>query len=422
MLALICMAFGPSSALAQNGKSPGVSVVTGAKVAQEGELSVFALDMSVGVKAEIFTLPDPWRVVIELPGAEFKLPPRTGEPPPDKSLTSLVRAFRYGAFAQGASRIVIDTTGPAAVAAAGMKNVAGGVKLEVTLAPTDASTFGAGTGASRAGRTGGEAPAPPEQQAMPAPGTEVRSKPLIMIDPGHGGVDPGAVGSGNTTEKAVVLAVAWQLKRKLDSTGRYETRLTRTTDVFVTLDKRVAMAEEARADLFLSLHADAIDDSAAQTASGASIYTLSDRASDEQARKMAEKENAADLVAGIGRRNGQAPDEVKGILSDLWARENSVHAHLFSRSLVGSLQKMKSLSRQPERSAAFRVLKQSHAPAVLIELGFLSNPAEEQRIASPEWQKQVAASIGAAIDTYFQRRKANAFAAPTSPGPGGLPP
>ncbi|MBX9925931.1 MAG: N-acetylmuramoyl-L-alanine amidase [Hyphomicrobiaceae bacterium] len=395
--------------------------VRAANVTADGERSVVAFDLSAGVPAEIFTLADPYRVVIELPGVSFDLPPGTGDAGESK-LSPLVKGFRYGAFAEGRSRVVLDTETPVEVSGASIVKAGHGVRLQFTLTATDPATFGAGTGAERVGRPSAQ---PPRQAVEPTPngGDGRRIKPLVMIDPGHGGVDPGAIGvARKTTEKSVVLAVAWQLKSALEATGRYETKMTRSADVFIALDKRVQMSEEARPDLFVSLHADAIDDASAQSATGASIYTLSDKASDEQARKMAEKENAADLVAGVGRRNAEAPDEVRGILSDLWARENSAFAHLLSRSLAGSLARMKALGRTPERSAAFRVLRQSHAPAVLIELGFLSNVTEEAKLASTAWQKQVAGSIANAIDTYFERRKTHATASPGLPSAGGLPP
>lgn len=399
--------------------------VTGAAVTDDGGRTMFTLDLSAGVPAEIFTLADPYRVVIELPAVSFDLPAGAGEAKA-AGLPGLVSAFRFGAFADGRSRVVLDASSPVAVSDAALVRAGQGVRLKFALSAISEEAFGSGTGAGRSGKstdaaateaaTGGQAGTASIPSAR-------RAKPLIMIDAGHGGVDPGAIGGVNQTmEKSVVLAVAWQLKNALEATGRYETRMTRTTDVFIALDKRVQMSEAARPDLFLSLHADAIEDVSAQSAVGASIYTLSDKASDEQARKMAEKENAADLVAGIGQRQQAAPDEVRGILSELWARENSAFSHLFQRSLSGTLAQMKALARTPERSAAFRVLRQSHAPAVLIELGFLSNPREEAKLADARWQKQIARAIAAAVDTYFERRKTTASVAPGLPTSGGLPP
>ena len=259
-----------------------------------------------------------------------------------------------------------------------------------------------------------------------------RPKPRVMIDPGHGGLDPGAIGRTRTSEKSIVLAVARQLKAALESRGRYDVRLTRDSDVFIPLTKRVEMSVEAGSDLFISLHADAIDDaSLANAIHGASIYTLSDKASDEQARLMAEKENAADLAAGGDVGSGEHADEVKGILFDLMVRETATFSHMFSRDLIGSLSRSGALAREPLRAASFVVLKQTHAPSVLVELGFLSNPAEEQAMAQPGWQHKIAGSIAAAVDTYFERRHAAPRPVPSSNtgsitaggiATGGLPP
>lgn len=402
--------------------------VTGAAVTGDGGRTMFMLDLTAGVPAEIFTLADPYRVVIELPAVSFDLPAGAGEVKAAGS-SGLVSAFRFGAFADGRSRVVLDAVSPVAVSDAALVRAGQGVRLQFALSVVSEEVFGSGTGAGRSAKSTGKAATEPAAvidaatASAPSIPPSKRAKPLIMIDAGHGGVDPGAIGGVNQTmEKSVVLAVAWQLKNALEATGRYETRMTRTTDVFIALDKRVQMSEDARPDLFLSLHADAIEDVSAQSAVGASIYTLSDKASDEQARKMAEKENAADLVAGIGQRQQAAPDEVRGILSELWARENSAFSHLFQRSLSGTLAQMKALARTPERSAAFRVLRQSHAPAVLIELGFLSNPREETKLADARWQKQIARAIAAAVDTYFERRKTTVSVAPGLPASGGLPP
>lgn len=251
----------------------------------------------------------------------------------------------------------------------------------------------------------------------------VRTKPRVMIDPGHGGIDPGAVGRSRTAEKTIVLAVAKQLRATLLAKGRYDVTLTRESDAFIPLVKRVQMSVEANADIFISLHADAIDDpSLAHAIRGSSVYTLSDKASDEQARLMAEKENAADLAAGVDVALGDHGDETKGILFDLMARETATFSHMLSRLIVGSLGKTWVLAREPERAASFVVLKQSHAPAVLIELGFLSNPTEELAMTQSPWQQQIATSIATAIDTYFERRHATTTSTPMGITTGGLPP
>lgn len=249
------------------------------------------------------------------------------------------------------------------------------------------------------------------------------ARPVIMIDPGHGGIDPGAIGPGKTTEKTIVLAVALQLKSALDALERYDVRLTRASDTFIPLDKRVALSKQAGAGIFISLHADTIDNAnLARSIRGASIYTLSDKASNEEARIMAEKENAADLVAGLPQHTPESGGDVKPILFDLMARETAAFSKLLSHTLAGAMSRNHTLTHDPERAAAFRVLRQADAPSVLIELGFLSHPAEEQMMTGATWQRQVASTIATAIDTYFSRKSSMMATAPFGGDLGGLPP
>ncbi len=207
----------------------------------------------------------------------------------------------------------------------------------------------------------------------------------------------------------MVLAVAQKIKRRLDAIDRYDVRLTRTGDVFVSLDQRVKLSREAGADLFVSLHADSIASKTyAPVVRGASVYTLSEQASDEQARLMAEKENASDLLAGIDLNANREGDEVRSILIDLMKRETANYSADFSRMLTSSMKKTVSLSREPQRSAAFKVLRQTHAPSVLIELGFMSNAADETLMRQSDWQSKVAQSIATAIESFFDKRTARA--------------
>ena len=230
-----------------------------------------------------------------------------------------------------------------------------------------------------------------------------------MIDPGHGGIDGGAVSPSNLLEKDIVLAAAKELARQLTATGRYDVRMTRDSDVFVSLDQRLGLSAKHGVDLFVSLHADSLpEQEGAQVVRGATIYTLSERASDERSRLMAEKENASDLVAGINVVEGADDDAVKGILFDLMKRETANFSADFSNALVRKLKPAKVLARTPHRSAAFKVLKQTHAPSVLVELGYLSNPEDEKLLNTPAWRKKVAAAITAAIDAYFSKRTAGA--------------
>lgn len=373
-----------------------------AELAGDKRLTTFRMGLSRGVRAEIFTLADPYRVIIDLPDVAFHLPDGTGQ-----KAQGLAKAFRYGLIAEGKARVVIDTSGPVLIKKANMTAKGGGdaVELAIELAPTSAGSFGAGTGSARAD--------PPVAQGapkqVPAAPRKERSKPLILVDAGHGGIDPGATSAGSLKEKTVVLAVAQALKAQLAASGRYEVRMTRQADVFVSLDQRLKMSRDLDADLFISLHADAIAQKGlAQTVRGATVYTLSEQASDEEARRMAEKENNSDAAAGLKTANFEGEGEVRSILIDLLKRETSNFSADFSNILVKRLGSSISLSGRPQRSAAFKVLRQADTPSVLIELGYMSHPEDEKLLNSAAWQRRVAAAIGTAVDAYFSRRTAKA--------------
>lgn len=387
-------------------KGPAVAEVREARVLLEGGKTRFQLSMSAGVRAEIFTLANPYRVVIDLPDVAFQLANGIGQ-----KGGGLISAFRYGLFAEKKGRVVIDATGPVRIDGAKMTTLDRGraVNLELELVTITESEFGAGTGAAS-----NAAAAPVQPSSRPAifddpmgsPSEE--KKPLVLIDPGHGGIDPGAVGIDNLLEKSVVLEVAKRIERRLKSTGRYRVAMTRDRDVFLSLDQRVNVSGELGADLFVSLHADSLASKVFATqVRGATVYTLSERASDEQARLMAEKENASDQAAGIDSGAlGVESEEVRNILFDLMKRETSNFSTDFSNLLVARLKQSVSVSRDPQRSAAFRVLKQTYAPSVLIELGYLSNDADAKLMRQAEWQGKVAQSIVAAIDVFFDKRTA----------------
>ena len=374
------------------------SQATSVTVTAAGGATTFELMLTSGVPAEIFTLSNPYRVIIDLPDVAFKLPPATG-----KHVEGLVSAFRYGLFAEGKARVVIDAAGPVKIKSAGMVRDGTGVLLKVVLEATDVASFGAGTGATRQAQPLSDANAAAVDQ--PAANQPGKRRPMIIIDPGHGGIDPGAVSTGAIAEKTIVLAVAQQLKAVLAQGGRYDVKMTRTSDIFISLDRRLKFSADNSADLFISLHADSIEErNVAESIRGATIYTLSERASDEQARQMADKENASDLIAGLETGSTAAHDQVKSILIDLLKRETSNFSADFSNVLAARLGKSITMSRDPQRSAAFKVLKQTQAPSVLVELGYMSNSKDQEQMTTTAWQKQVAVSIGAAVQAYFSKR------------------
>jgi N-acetylmuramoyl-L-alanine amidase len=220
--------------------------------------------------------------------------------------------------------------------------------------------------------------------------------PLVMLDPGHGGKDPGAIGVSGTYEKHVSLAAALELKRQLEASGHYRAALTRMRDAFVPLDDRVAKAQAHGAALFVSMHADALSDHAVR---GASVYTLANTASDAQTAALAQRENSADRFGGASWRS--TSPEVSRILASLVRQETRIGSSRLARSLVGNLDRDLPMLPNPERHAGFVVLKAADIPSVLVEMGFMSNPRDEAELRRPQHRARVAEAMKRAVDAYF---------------------
>jgi N-acetylmuramoyl-L-alanine amidase len=233
-------------------------------------------------------------------------------------------------------------------------------------------------------------PMPPERVLTPR-----SPAPIVMLDPGHGGRDPGAVGVSGTYEKSVALDTALQLKTLLEAGGRYRVVLTRSKDVFIPLEERVARAQEQGAALFLSMHADALADHAVR---GASVYTLGETASDPQTAALARRENAADLHGRISRTG---PVEVQQVIANLMRQQTLDGSAKVAQSLVGSLDRDLPMLPNPERHAGFVVLQSASIPSVLVEMGFMSNRRDEAALRTVAHRMKVAQAMRRAVDLYF---------------------
>ena len=359
------------------------------------------LELTGEPSVSVFRLYNPWRVVADVTNAELVRP--IG---PVGTDGGLITGLRAGLFAPGKLRVVIDTSGPVSIETSRIIAATASTpsRLEIIIAPGSGS-------ASRASELAAAALSLPVDVAAtgPAPkARDARTKPVVIIDPGHGGIDPGARGEVGV-EKDIVLAVSAEIRRALLATRRFDVVMTRTSDVFIPLDQRVQISRQHTADLFLSIHADALDSkSLAKTVRGATVYTLSDKASDARAQAMADKENASDLLAGLPMRPGEEDDQVRDILVDLMRRESANLSADFRNLLVGEMRPRLAVARDPFRSAPFRVLRQPGSPAVLIELGYISNASDEKLMLTQGWQRTVATTITAAIEAYFTRRSSAA--------------
>lgn len=383
----------PGSAARAPADGPSLSL------AGDGVRTRLLVDLTGETTASVFRLSNPWRVVVDLPSVELLRPLPSGN-----HARGLVTGVRAGLFAAGKLRVVLDTSGPVAAEQVRVIPAAAGhpARLEVVVVAAATATLRASEIASAAGAV--EIDAARADDAQPARPRAAQARPVIVVDPGHGGIDPGAQGEKGV-EKDIVLAVSREIRRALLATRRYEVVMTRSTDVFVALDQRVRISRQHNADLFLSIHADALDSKAqAQAVRGATVYTLADKATDARAAAVAAKENASDLLAGIDVGQGEGDGSVRDILVDLMRRESANFSADFRKLLVGEMRPRVAVARDPLRSAPFKVLRQPGSPAVLIELGYISNATDERLMLTQAWQRNMAEAVTLAVDAYFKRR------------------
>jgi len=409
MALLVGAGAAPAAAQADARTQAPFPVATDARVGGDDGMTRFVMDFSRKVDLRAFTLADPYRVVIDLPQVTFNLPPKAGE-----SGRGLVKAFRFGLVMQGGSRIVLDVGKPVRIEKAFALDAQAGqpARVVVDLAATDRDSFmktmAAEKPAPRTGATAAVVERPPELRHS---GGDPR--PIVVIDPGHGGIDNGTVASSGVMEKQIVLDFAVLLRDRLEQSGKYRVVMTRTDDTFVPLGDRVRMARIRQASLFISIHADALKKGEGE-AQGATVYTLSETASDAEAARLAENENRADVIAGIDLSHEST--DVADILIDLAQRETKAYSIRFAKSLVGGMRKVARMHKNPMKSAGFKVLKAPDVPSVLIELGYVSNEQDLKQLVSGSWQAKTAGAIAQSVDAYFGTKVAGASAgSPAAP-------
>ena len=379
-----------------------VATATSATLDATADGAVLSFDLTAPVQPTAYVLADPARVIVDLPEVDFlatpAVPKTTSRHRRRAQAADLVASYRFGLVAPGRSRIVVDLAGPARIVSAKIVQVAGRPRLVVALGRTDAASF---ADAARAHALTAAAPVT-AVPALPTPSDLA----TIVIDAGHGGPDTGAIVNG-VVEKDVTLAFAKALAAKLNAHGGFNVVLTRATDVFIPLAGRVQVAREAKAALMVSIHADTLPESS--DVSGATVYTVSDKASDAYAAKVAAKENAADAAAG---GEGQADTaDVNDILFDLTRQETRAYSHVFARTLVNYWKVAGRLNKNPQRAAGFVVLKAPDVPSVLLELGYLSSPTDSAELTSDAWRETATGRMAEAIETYFADRTGPAKAA-----------
>ena len=384
--------------------SAALPVIINARIGEHPDGTRFVIEVSDPLKLRVFTLANPNRVVIDMPEVLWRL--KEADKPTG---LAAVKSYRYGLFRPGDSRFVIDLNSPVSAAAPMILPPEGGYGYRVVLdlAPTTQAKFeqSAGWPADlRAKEKAVEqvAAIPPPALAPSAlrptlPGVETAPKRhVVVIDPGHGGIDSGTLAVDGSMEKNLVLDEGKRLARVLQSRG-YIVHMTRDTDIYIPLHERVNIARGYGADLFISLHADSNPDA---SVNGASVYTLSESGSDKEAAALARKENQSDIIAGVDL-TGQ-DDTVSHILIDLAQRDTINRSVRFAETAVGKLTAATDiLPREPHRSAAFAVLKAPDVPAVLIELGYLSNSQDCNQMATPRWRDGMANAIAGAVDRQF---------------------
>jgi N-acetylmuramoyl-L-alanine amidase len=395
--AILCAMLSPAGAAEASG-------VSGVQVGDRQIVIRFDGDVE---KASTFLLAGPDRIAVDVAGAD----PGAGAEP-----SGLISGVRQGRFDSNTARIVFDLASPAVVSAGSFS--ADGRSLTLAIAPVTTGQFQSGASGARKLYLPPETnrAAPPRSRynitiPLDAPSNGLprpriygpKGRPLVVIDAGHGGHDPGAISPfGAKREKDITLAIARAIRDDLIAAGRVRVALTREDDRFLVLRERSAIARNLGANLFISIHADS---AGAGEASGATVYTLSEVASDREAAALAQRENKADIINGVNLGGENA--EIASILVDLAQRESMNSSAYFAKLIKREASQDISFRSDYHRMAGFAVLKSPDMPSVLLEVGYVTNQSDVTRLQSAVGQRQIANGLRKAIDIHFAKQSAS---------------
>ncbi|MCB1417747.1 MAG: N-acetylmuramoyl-L-alanine amidase [Notoacmeibacter sp.] len=395
-LALVVVSFAPLAPVRAQGAGP--LLAYGLSMVGDKNRVRIIIRFDREPKLDSFLLRGPHRLVLDFAETRF------GFREDDLEAKGLVTNVHYGALDEGRSRVIFSFAGPFSIERRTVEEIPGGQgwRMIADIVGDTPAAFEKAMAENRPARPDVRATGKSDRlgKADTRDARKPGSKFTIVLDPGHGGIDGGAEGIHGTVEKTITLAFALELRKKLDETGLFEVYMTREDDTFLRLDERVRVGRQYGADLFLSIHADTIR---YKYVRGATVYTVSEEASDDIAKAIAEKENLSDAIAGVELQEDNA--EVADILLDLVRRETQTFSIRFARGLVGELSQKIELIKNPHRSAGFRVLLAHDMPSVLLEIGYLSNKDDELQMRDAAWRQKAADSIVSAMRLYAEARK-----------------
>ncbi|MCA0013559.1 N-acetylmuramoyl-L-alanine amidase [Mesorhizobium sp. B292B1B] len=393
LLAIFCLLLSMTISLVANAADAPLTA-TGYKMAGDATKMRIVMNFDREPDVKWFLLRGPNRLVIDLANTRLAINAKDLKP------RGLVKGVRLGELEAGVSRLVLTGKGPFAVDKLDvLKNEDGaGYRIAIDMSAASEREFDTAL-ANQALTTGSTVSTDKGGRVGTGPVSNPGHRFTVVIDPGHGGVDGGAEGLNGTVEKNVTLAFATELRDKLAAVGRYDVFMTRDTDEYLRLDDRVRIARQHEADLLISIHADTIS---LKGIRGATVYTVSDKASDPEAQALADRENLSDQFAGMEIKDDNK--EVTDILIDLIRRETHTFSMSFAHTLVGQLSTSVGLINNPQRSAGFKVLKAPDVPSVLVELGYLSNAKDEAQLLNADWRGKAAQSITNAVALFASAR------------------